>query len=336
MSDDSVTSLHGRAAQANEAWQIRRPFPCVWVDDARARVVGSSYLIKGLLDELSLGLIYGPAGCGKTFFAIDVACSLAVGISWRGRRVKGGLVVYVAAEAGESILRGFAAWRDTRMAESREERIPLAVTTRAANLLNKIDVAELMASLQSIAKEAGMPLKLVIFDTLSRSIPGGVENSSHDMTAAVSVADRIRAELSAATLFVHHSGKDARKGARGHGALFAAADMVLSVADQVALVEKVRDGTAGDHFGFALKVVDLGQDEDGDAITTCVVEHEHEAARHPSAPPRLSPTETIALRALKEEIQETGELRPATSVLPPGKKSVRIEDWQKAVPIPLG
>jgi KaiC/GvpD/RAD55 family RecA-like ATPase len=334
MGDEKVTALHGRAARLEEEWQGKRSFPCVWVDDAQAQVVGSSYVIKGLLDELGLGLIYGPTGCGKTFLTIDIAWSVAAGMPWRGRRVKGGLVVYTAAEAGASILRRFSAWRERRIVESREERIPVVVITRAANLLDETEVAELMGALERISEEARLPLRLVIFDTLSRSIPGGDENSSHDMTAVVAVADRMRAELKASTLFVHHSGKDASKGARGHSALFAAADMVLSVVDRVATVEKVRDGIAGERFGFDLKVVDLGTDEDGDPIATCIVGPGEQISR--SKPPKLTSTENVALQALKEVLLQSGEIRAGTSVLPAGIKSARLEAWQMRFRARLG
>jgi hypothetical protein len=154
------------------------------------------------------------------------------------------------------------------------------------------------------------------------------------MTAVVAVADRIRAELKASTLFVDHSGKDARKGARGHSALFAAADMVLSVVDRVATVEKVRDGIAGERFGFDLKVVDLGTDEDGDPIATCIVGPGEQISR--SKPPKLTSTENVALQALKEVLVQSGEIRAGTSVLPAGIKSARLEAWQRRFPARLG
>jgi hypothetical protein len=62
-------------------------------------------------------------------------------------------VVYVAAEAGESILHRFSAWRDRHVGDSREQRIPLMVITRAANLLNEEEVDELMGDLKAISEE---------------------------------------------------------------------------------------------------------------------------------------------------------------------------------------
>src|SRR5262249_34374227 len=107
-----------RDAQADRL-KAKRRFPYVWLDDAQPNPAGS-YVLKRLIDELTTTVLYGPSGCGKTAQAIDVACHIAAAMPWRGRRVRGGLVVYVAAEAGQSMLRRIAAWRDKHLAESRE------------------------------------------------------------------------------------------------------------------------------------------------------------------------------------------------------------------------
>src|SRR5688500_34403 len=150
----------------------RARFPRVWIDDA-GDVKPLAYIIKGILDAGSNCLVYGPSGGGKTFWTIDKVSHVAAGISWRGRRVRQGLVVYIAAEAGASILRRVSAWRDVHISESREERIPLVILTKGANLLDDIDAAALIAELKDIVTDARMPLSVVVFDTLSRSIPGG-------------------------------------------------------------------------------------------------------------------------------------------------------------------
>lgn len=46
----------------------------------------------------------------------------------------------------------------------------------------------------------------------------------------------------------------------------------LTSALRRATVTKLRDGEAGGTFAYRLNVVEIGRDEDGDPITTCVVE----------------------------------------------------------------
>ena len=324
--DAVETGLHFLDAAALRPKAAR--FPLVWLEDARAGA-DLSYSIKGVLAE-GLAVIYGPSGDGKTFFTLDAAAHIAGGIPWRGRRVRRGLVVYVAAEAGASILRRFYAWRERAIGESSEGRIPLAILTRGVNLLDPVAVTGLLDELRAIATEAGLALALVVFDTLSRSMQGGDENSAADMTDLVAAADRIRDELSAGVVLVHHSGKDTTKGARGHSSLFAAADCVISVVERCATIEKSRDGLQGEKFPFALDVVDLGLDTDGDPLTTCVVRHldETEPGRRPA--PKLSGVARLALQALGEAIEAHGRAMPQTSTIPAGVRAVTLDQWRTA------
>ena len=261
-------------------------FPVTWISDAKLNL-DARPVIKGLVEQGSFVVIYGPSGSGKSFFTADIAQHIATGQAWRGRKCPQALVVYVASEAGASILKRFIAWRDNRLGEA-SARTPLAVLTRAPNLLASVDVEKLVDLITALQQEAGLPIGLVIFDTLSRSIPGGDENKAEDMTMAVKAADILRDQFKCATAYVHHTGKDPDKGARGHSALFAAADVVLRVLDGCATVEKIRDGVSGERFGFTLEPIEIGQDADGDAVITCLLNMADAGAEGPkrSAPPK--------------------------------------------------
>ena len=77
---------------------------------------------------------------------------------------------------------------------------------------------------------------------------------------------------------MHHSGKDETKGARGWSGIKGALDTELEVTraedDRVLSVTKQKDGEEGQEYGFRLLEVPLWgeEDEDGDPITSCVVE----------------------------------------------------------------
>jgi RecA-family ATPase len=166
-------------------------YPVTWVADAVLDFTVPS-IVKGLIDPGAFVVIYGPSGSGKSFFTADIAEHIATGSPWRGRKTLKGLVVYVASEAGASILKRFVGWRENRLGDSADPFLPLAVLTRGPNLLNTVDIEKLCEQLQALQLEAKLPLALVIFDTLSRSIPGGDENSAEDMTMAVNAADYLR------------------------------------------------------------------------------------------------------------------------------------------------
>ncbi len=297
-------------------------FPVTWVSEAILKL-DTKPLIKGLLDPGAFGLIYGPSGSGKSFFTADMAQHIAQGAMWRGRKVTQGLVVYVASEAGSSILKRFVGWRDHGLGEA-AGKIPLAVMTRGPVLLNLVDFSKFEEQLQALVTESGLPLLLVIFDTLSRSIPGGDENNAKDMTMAIQSADMLRAKFNCATIFVHHTGKNKDQGARGHSSLFAAADLVLLVADKSALVEKVRDGVAGEKFEFELKPIEIGTDVDGDAVFTCLLELASETRQVRRSDP-TGKNQRVVYREVKE-LAKAAEISAGTSVIPKGVRIIKFND----------
>ena len=201
----------------------------------------------------------------------------------------------------------------------------MVILTRGANLLSLVDLEALLAELREIIAQAGMPLVLVVFDTLSRSMPGGDENKSEDMTTVIGAADAIRDEFGATCAVVHHSGKDSDLGARGHSSLFGAADTVINVAKRTATIVKTRDGVAGENFPFELEVVQLGKDSDGDPVTTCVVRHVQQTAAVRHRPEPTGKNQKVVYDVLRELVIERGALLPETSAIPLGTRAVTFE-----------
>jgi KaiC/GvpD/RAD55 family RecA-like ATPase len=299
-----------------------QPFPCTWVSDAVLKL-DTRPIVKGLIDPGSFVVIYGPSQSGKSFFTADIAQCVATGAPWRGRKVQHGLVVYIASEAGGSILKRFIAWRDNRLGES-TGRVPLAVLTRGPNLLASVEVEKLVEQLAAMQREAGLPLVLVVFDTLSRSMHGADENSAEDVTMAVNAADIIRDQFGAATVYVHHTGKDVARGARGHYALTAAADLILRVEDKVAQVEKMRDGMDTERFAFELEPVVIGQDADGEPVVTCLLNHKDEFVGKPTRPDPQGKNQKIVLKEIRL-LAGDADVSPGTSDIPRGVPIMRYE-----------
>src|SRR5262249_52737745 len=61
---------------------------------------GYDYLVKGVIPRREPVLIYGESQSGKSFFTFDLSMAIARGVAFQGRRVRRGLVVYCAVEAG--------------------------------------------------------------------------------------------------------------------------------------------------------------------------------------------------------------------------------------------
>lgn len=242
-----------------------------WFDDVKP-VVDVPYIVKGLMDHGSMSVVYGPSNSGKTFFALDLVFHIAIAHQWRDRRVNGGAVLYLAAEGGNGIANRIAALRDTFGCCD----VPFALRRAGLDLLKpEADTRHVLKLAEEVEKRA--PLSVIVIDTLSRVIAGGDENAASDMTAFIRNIDRIRQATGAHILIVHHTGKDAAKGARGHSSLRAATDteIELSVDEfggRVAKVTKQRDYEGGEEFAFSLKSIFLGKDQDGDNVSTCIVE----------------------------------------------------------------
>ena len=250
------------------ATSTKRRFEKILIKDF-AKIKNTGYLIKGLLPKAELGVIYGATASGKTFITLDLAMAIARGIQWRGLRTKQGSVVYIVAE-------GAAGFRNRAIAYAKHhnidfEDIPLEIIDAAPNLLIKEDALAIRDSILA----SGPKPSLVVVDTLAQSMAGANENASEDMGKALAHCKGIHKATGALVLLVHHSGKDVSKGARGWSGMRAAADVELEVTRtptaRILQATKQKDGADFQEWGFDLEVLSIGHDDDGDAITSCVV-----------------------------------------------------------------
>jgi hypothetical protein len=236
----------------------------------------ANQLIEGLLDEGGLSVNYGDSGSGKTFVTLDLGFHVGAGLDWNGKKVRHGLVVYVAAEGGRRIKRRISALRK-RFREDHGDVAPdpmFALVRCQIDLrsTNDADLNELLDLVRKAEKKTGEKCVWLIVDTLSRAMAGGDENSPVDMGRIVASADRFRAETGAHFTYVHHTGKDAARGARGHSLLRAATDTEIETTADSFTLTKQRDGELGFKIGFKLVDLVIGEDADGNCIKSAVVE----------------------------------------------------------------
>lgn len=288
------------------------------------------YWIKGLFPRPGLGLVYGASGCGKTFLMGHAALSAAAGLPFFGRRVAAGPVAYIAAENPASVELRFAAWRD-RIGVTTPN---LFVVDGPVCLPDSAAMEALLERLRDLAMAVG-GFGALIVDTAAAAAPGMDENASADMGRLIAGCAQLRDEFGAAVILVHHGGKDATRGARGHSSLRAAVDAELEVelltgGGRRARITKSRDGATGEEIFFDLETLEIGTDDDGDPLTTCRVVESSIAMQARGAPDtsRLSATVTLALEALREVVQHQGERSAGTSVIPAGAMVVPLDDWR--------
>ena len=231
--------------------------------------VKHQWLVKGVLPMAELAVLYGDPGSGKSFMALDISTAISQGLPWRGHRVHQGDVVYIAAEGANGFRNRLRAY--SQFYEVSLENLPFHVIHAAPNMLEKADALDVAKAILNVV---GQP-KIIIVDTLAQTMPGGNENSGEDMGAVLAHCKGLNRATGALVMLIHHSGKDAGKGARGWSGLRGEADVELEVIrdghDRVLSVTKQKDGEDGNEFGFRLQVVALGHDDDGDEVSSCVV-----------------------------------------------------------------
>ena len=242
----------------------------VYSADSVSRRPAADWMIKGVVPCADLGVIYGASTSGKSFAAFDMAAAIGRGVDWRGRRVRKGRVIIIAAEGGGGYPKRIAAYCQHNMIEAAD--LGIGIITAAPNFLETEEIEQVVAS---IVGAGGADL--VIVDTFAQVTPGANENAGEDMGLALSHARGLREATGAMCILIHHAGKDASKGARGWSGIKAACDVEIEISrDEESnaremRLSKAKDGEDGLRWGFKLDVVTLGLDADGDAITSCVV-----------------------------------------------------------------
>ena len=223
--------------------------------------------VRGVIPNEGIAAVFGPSGSGKSFLVFDLALAIAEGRPWFGHRVRQGTVVYVALEGQVGFQLRAQAWMKHH---GRPLPSGIRFVFQAFDLANSADVSDLAQAVNHAGGGA-----VVILDTLNAASPSVDENASGGMGIVLQAAKQLQAICAALILFVHHSGKDAARGLRGHSSLVAALDASIEVTRESDArqwrIAKSKDG-ADDAFGqFALTPVELEPDEDGEPVSSCVV-----------------------------------------------------------------
>jgi hypothetical protein len=220
------------------------------------------WLIEGVIPVGSFTALYGPPGSFKSFIALDIAEAIATGRSWMGRPVKHtGAVLYLAGEGFGGI---GARIKACKLHHQTEDGAPIYIVRHQLNLRSSAeDFNALMLAVVQLVEQTGMEFQLAIIDTLARAFGGGNENSSEDMGAFITAMGKVQEFLNCALMVLHHSGKDAAKGLRGHSSLLGAVDTELELLrfDEqmkgVLTISKQKDGADNERFGFEMVEVEI-------------------------------------------------------------------------------
>jgi hypothetical protein len=170
------------------------------------------WFIKPLVPRYGVTLLFGDAKIGKkTFLGLSMACAIATGTDWCGFATIKGKVLYIGGEGFFGLLGRQAAWEKLHGVKAGDDlrlfRVPV----------NFFDEPEVNNALMAL-KIQGFQPDFVVIDTLARSMSGGKENATEDMSKVFELMDFFRAELlrqqvqevwsDTGVEIIHHTGKE--------------------------------------------------------------------------------------------------------------------------------
>jgi hypothetical protein len=256
-------------ADYNGKTEVREPRFKLIPFDRLQPLTKPAYLVKDIIPRTGIVVVWGPPKCGKSFWMTTTMLYVALGWEYRGHKVVQGAVVYCAFEGQEGYGQRAEAFRQRHLPED-ADLVPFYLVAAQMNL-----VKDHAALIEAIKLQLGGTIPVaVVLDTLNRSLHGS-ESEDKDMGAYIQAATAVREAFNCAVIIIHHCGVAGER-PRGHTSLTGAADAQIAVKRDsagyvIATVEWMKDGPEGTTIASKLEQVEVGVDDDGDKITSCVV-----------------------------------------------------------------
>ncbi|MAU83410.1 AAA family ATPase [Gordonia sp. NPDC062954] len=215
-------------------------------------------LLEGLLYRDTLAQLAATAGSYKTFVAIAMSCSIALGENWEGHAVPAAeKVVYVAAEGASGLRARILGWCELSGYDPARLDGQLYVLPCPIQLNDVVDVSEACELAQQVG--AG----LVVLDTRAKCTLGLEENSATEQGRAIAAAERIQAAAGCTVFAIHHAGRNGtnpRGSTAWDGGVWT--DLRMEGADLIAKVkcEKHKDAPSGCEHQFRMVHHTVSQD----------------------------------------------------------------------------
>jgi KaiC/GvpD/RAD55 family RecA-like ATPase len=294
------------------------------------------WAVRGVLPSNGIGAIYGAPSSGKTFLALDLAFAVAMGESWFTNPALQKPVAYIALEGSHGIRQRIQAW---------EKANSISVPKNLLFVTSNVSIDD-EGSWQDLTNEIQQTLgngAIVFIDTLNRASPTADENASASMGKIIDSAKRMSDQINGFVMFVHHAGKDASRGLRGHSSLLAALDTVIKVTtghnQRIWAIEKSKDSEIGICRAFDLQVVDLdSRDSWGITHTSCVVRqgllappvkkskrgiHQQKVMDVIATHMLTNPKEAITLKELESKVADALDIKDAKRKMERAKTAIQ-------------
>lgn len=181
------------------------------------------WLVKELLTERSTALLFGPTQSYKSFIALSIGLGISARKPVFGGETLGGKVFYCALEGRSHLRKAIRAWKLANDVSAN----PDFYLGRAPIVGFQDEIKDFLSEIQS--RCAGQSPRLIIIDTLTKSMAGLNENDAKDAGQFIQFCDGLVETFGCSVMVIHHSGKDAERGARGSSAFHAGFDTVIEI-----------------------------------------------------------------------------------------------------------
>jgi hypothetical protein len=321
---------------------IREGFKLEAWDDIEDEPV--EWLVQGVIPQRSFVALYAPPASFKSFIALDIAECIATGRAFLGNQItRQGAVLYIAGEGHGGIGSRIKALKTHHNTPA---GAPVYFLRRQVNLRSsKTDLQDLVNAIDDLKAMNEINFELIIIDTLARAFGGGNENASEDMGAFITAAGAIQGRYECGLLVVHHAGKDATKGLRGHSSLLGAVDTELEIIriegaqppKGILHISKQKDGEDGQRIGF--KMVEVSSSNlniaHDDSTSSLAVEPDTDMDTTQKATKDKNkdglnrtgngPVQQLALTCLHDAIKVHGEMQTIAGMR---NKCVKLKQWR--------
>ena len=287
-------------ANASKSMEWRgEPLQFLCATEVLNQTIEVKKLIGKVIERGVTGQLFGPSGGGKTFVALDMFLSVGTGGIWNGHLCEQGTVLYFAGEGHSGLRRRIKAWHS----QHGEPDLSNVFVSRNTITFSANGLDQVINEAHELEAKTRKQIALIIIDTLARHLQGD-ENSTKDMSEFVRAVDGLRDTFPGSTvIIIHHTGNSAENSfrSRGSSALKAALDVEIKCDKGLLTFTKTKDSEQPEPAEFKLVPVEIGLDEDGEPITSCVVKYGERSAKHKEA----------ILTAGEQELLELVKLHPS-------------------------
>jgi hypothetical protein len=290
-------------------------------DAARPQPMGT--IVRGILHTGSLTLCYGAPKSGKSFLMTDLFLEVAAGASdWMGHRIlRPGPMLYVACEGDNGFWKRLAAAAKRKGWDENTFPANFILAAGRPMLIESADHGrifvphpdDVLTAIEN-ARAKGRPPMAVAVDTVFRSFGAGNVNASDHMNAYLG-AIRTITDTGIGFVAVHHETKSGGTPA-GSVTLIGGADTIIATQrhgnrERSWCIEFAKDDAETKPRKFTLVVEEVGTDQDGEPVSSCVVVDGGVTEQPKQGRPKKQTERDLLMRFLGDTLTEKG--------LPPDK-----------------